>query len=146
MPSKILAAVTALAAMLLQQVAAQTCQTIAPSVNVTTMEGYQAKLIMKGLKSPRSLIFDKEGNLVVIEQRVGVRYIKFAAGNEPCMESSKLILNDTSVSVLRLLLNAIEVYVYAALALVRCYTCFFLALDRKGRQIHQKRDPKEHLE
>ena len=100
MPSKILAAVTALAAMLLQQVAAQTCQTIAPSVNVTTMDGYQAKLIMKGLKSPRSLIFDKEGNLVVVEQRVGVRYIKFAAGNEPCMASSKLILNDTSVSVL----------------------------------------------
>lgn len=62
--------------------------------------GYGAKLIMNGLKTPRHMLFDTLGNLLIVEQSGGgVRQVKLTESNGlPCVASSKQIIADSSVS------------------------------------------------
>ncbi|RDL38689.1 Soluble quinoprotein glucose dehydrogenase [Venustampulla echinocandica] len=62
--------------------------------------GYGAKLIMNGLKTPRHMVFDTLGNLLVVEQSGGgVRQIKLTDNNGvPCVASSKQIIADSSLN------------------------------------------------
>lgn len=62
----------------------------APSV----ASGYAARLVATGLTSPRGIKFDTAGNLLVIEEEVGVTALRFE-GNGACVN---LVSQDTVVS------------------------------------------------
>lgn len=83
-------------ALLVAQGAAQ-CPGLTNSYATTMADGYTNQLIATGLKSPRSMVFDKEDNLLVVEQGgAGVRQIKLSDAG--CVASSKTIISDASVS------------------------------------------------
>ncbi|KAK0617420.1 soluble quino protein glucose/sorbosone dehydrogenase [Immersiella caudata] len=54
-------------------------------------EGYQARLIVSGLSRPRGIIFDKSGNLLVVESRAGeVTQINFSTDDKvTCLAGSQ---------------------------------------------------------
>ncbi|CAG8977622.1 hypothetical protein HYALB_00011725 [Hymenoscyphus albidus] len=62
--------------------------------------GLSATVIINGLKSPRGLVFDTAGNLLVVEQGGGgVRQIKLTDdGTTVCVASSKQIINDATLN------------------------------------------------
>ena len=68
----------------------------APSVAA----GYEARLIANGLTAPRGIIFDKQGHLLVVEQRSGIAGLTLADDGGACLSmiSKQTIINDTSVS------------------------------------------------
>lgn len=68
----------------------------APSVAA----GYEARLIANGLTSPRGIIFDKQGHLLVVEQASGIVGLTLADDGGPCLSliSRQTIINDTTVS------------------------------------------------
>ena len=82
-------------------VLAQTCATINPTYTPTFGTGFSGRVVINGLKSPRGLIFDQLGNLLVVEANGGgVRYIKLTDNNgtDVCVASSKQLINERSVS------------------------------------------------
>lgn len=90
---------TAIAA-LMPQVFAQTCATINPANAPTFASGYSGRVVMNGLKTPRGIIFDNEGNILTTEQGgYGVRYIQLTdnGGTNVCVKSSKQLISDSSV-------------------------------------------------
>src|SRR5271168_2796440 len=56
---------------LVQSSSCSTTLTPANSVQPSVASGYRAQLIATGLSSPRSIQFDKAGNLLVVEQKNG---------------------------------------------------------------------------
>ena len=56
---------------LAQSSSCSTTLTPANSVQPSVASGYRAQLIATGLSSPRSIEFDKAGNLLVVEQKNG---------------------------------------------------------------------------
>jgi hypothetical protein len=95
----------ATSALLLHSITAQTSSSpcaasltasyAAPSV----ASGYQAKLVANNLKKPRSIIFDSEGNLLVVESGKGITSLSFKEGENGCVSASgtKEIIGDASV-------------------------------------------------
>lgn len=82
-------------ALLVAQAAAQ-CPGLNNQFATTMGAGYENQLIANGLRSPRGMVFDKEDNLLVIEQGGGgLRQIKLNA--DGCVASSKTIISDSSV-------------------------------------------------
>lgn len=87
---------------------AQTCATISPAYAPTWGTGFSGRVVMKGLKSPRGLIFDSLNNLLVVEAGgAGVRYVKLTdnGGSDVCVASSKQLINERGVSKLSLCLS-----------------------------------------
>jgi glucose/arabinose dehydrogenase len=81
-------------------VLAQTCATINPANAPTWGSGFSGRVVMNGLKSPRGLVFDTLGNLLVVESsNSGVRYIKLQdnGGTDVCVASSKQLISERSV-------------------------------------------------
>lgn len=77
------------------------CAVINPTVKPNMASGYTALVVMKGLRTPRELIFDQLGQLLVVEQGGGgVRLIKLTdnGGTDVCVASSKTLINDATVS------------------------------------------------
>jgi hypothetical protein len=58
------------------------------SVKPTVASGYQAQLIATGLTSPRSIQFDANGNLLVVEVGVGITNLAFKDNGGTCLEVS----------------------------------------------------------
>ncbi|KAG9234928.1 hypothetical protein BJ875DRAFT_289184 [Amylocarpus encephaloides] len=87
-------------ALLLPLSHAQSCGTINPRYSASFAGGLSAKVVMNGLRSPRDIIFDKEGNLLVIEQAGGgVRQVRLRDdGTNVCVASSKQIVNDAALN------------------------------------------------
>jgi glucose/arabinose dehydrogenase len=84
----------------LPQAFAQTCATINPANAPTFASGYSGRVVMNGLRAPRGLIFDNEGNMLVTEQGGGgVRYIQLTdnGGTDVCVQSSKQLIADSTV-------------------------------------------------
>lgn len=82
------------------QASAQTCATINPANAPTWGSGFSGRVVMNGLKSPRGLVFDSAGNLLVVESsNGGVRWIKLTdnGGTDVCVGSSKQLISDRSV-------------------------------------------------
>jgi glucose/arabinose dehydrogenase len=83
-------------------VIAATCSTIlkasypAPIVS----DGWQAQLIAQNLSSPRSILFDNNGGLLVVQQGAGVVHLEFTDNGSVCLEVAKktYLINSTAVS------------------------------------------------
>jgi len=87
---------------LLSHALAQTCATINPANAATFASGYSGRVVMNGLKTPRGIIFDNEGNMLTTEMGgYGVRYIQLNdyGGTDVCVKSSKQLIADSSVSL-----------------------------------------------
>lgn len=68
----------------------------APSV----ASGYTARLVANGLQSPRSIKFDSEGRLLVVQQGLGIQALTFTDGGGDCISMSKKedVVKDENVS------------------------------------------------
>lgn len=80
---------------------AQTCATINPAFNPTWGTGFSGRVVMNGLKSPRGIIFDQAGNLLVVESGGGgIRYVKLTdnGGTNVCVASSKQLINERGLN------------------------------------------------
>jgi len=77
-----------------------TCATVAPKIAPVVAAGYTARVLMNGLKTPRGMLFDSSGNLLIVEQGgAGVRIVKLTDGDgtNVCVASSKQLIADASV-------------------------------------------------
>ncbi|KAI9171179.1 soluble quinoprotein glucose/sorbosone dehydrogenase [Paramyrothecium foliicola] len=85
----------ALLALAARNVAAQ-CEAIQPLSNPATAPEVGYKVLSNGLRNPRSLVQDTNGNLLVLEQSTGVRRIvlKDSEGLNVCVESSAQLISD----------------------------------------------------
>ncbi|KAF2459255.1 soluble quino protein glucose/sorbosone dehydrogenase [Lineolata rhizophorae] len=95
-------AFTALVGGFLPQVIAQSCPTINPTAGQPQMSsGYQTRVFTNGLSSPRTIVFDTEGNMLVVEQGGGgVRRITLRdnGGLDVCPDQSTTIIPDASLN------------------------------------------------
>ena len=85
----------------LPQLEKRACAVINPQARPVLASGYTATVVTKGLKTPREIIFDSLGQLLVVEQGGGgVRLIKLTdnGGTDVCVASSKTLINDATVS------------------------------------------------
>ena len=91
---------TALATFL-PNVAAQSCPTIDPAQAPTFASGYSGRVVVNGLKQPRGIIFDNQGNILTSERGgYGVRYITLTdnGGTDVCVKTSKQLIQDSSLN------------------------------------------------
>ena len=81
---------------------AQKCATINPAYAPTWGSGFSGRVVMNGLKSPRGLVFDSAGNLLIVESGgSGVRLVTLTdnGGTDVCVASSKQLISERSVSI-----------------------------------------------
>lgn len=73
---------------------------LTPSYTAPTIaQGWNAQVVVKSLTSPRGLIFDGNGALLVVEQRKGITRLTFT-GSGTCLTANKTTVvsqNDVSV-------------------------------------------------
>lgn len=62
--------------------------------------GWQAQVVASGLKKPRSIEFDREGGLLVVDAGAGVFRLVFEDHGGTCLEEKErvLLVNNTAVS------------------------------------------------
>ena len=65
-------------------------------------EGWESRLIATGLRSPRSILFDSNGALLVVEQLSGIKHLQLANGNGTCLSVARTItlVNNSAVCLL----------------------------------------------
>lgn len=70
----------------------------APSV----APGFAARLVANGLQSPRGIVFDKTGRLLVVQQGLGIQALTFDDGGGECVsvKSKDDVVRDVTVSFL----------------------------------------------
>ena len=90
----------AVAGLLVPGALAQSCTPVAPRVEPVVADGYTARVILNGLKNPRHLVFDAEGNLLVAQQGGGCIsrvVLEESADGEVCATSSEVLVSDPAV-------------------------------------------------
>lgn len=101
-PFKFFTILALTSALLLSPSLAQTtCATVSPKYAPVVAAGYNAKVLMNGLKTPRGMLFDSQGNLLIVEQGgAGVRLVKLTDGDgtNVCVASSKQLIADSSLN------------------------------------------------
>lgn len=86
-------------------VAQSACSTtLAPasSVQPSVASGYRAQVVATGLSKPRSIEFDRSGNLLVVEAGSGsISALTLADDGGPCVSvrSSRTVINNKNVSM-----------------------------------------------
>jgi hypothetical protein len=73
---------------------------ISPSHQIPQLaSGWQGQLVANGFKKPRSLFFDSDGNLIVLDAGVGVRRLTLKDNGDTCLSVSenKLLVEDEGV-------------------------------------------------
>lgn len=98
-------ALVAAAAYLPAATAQSACSAATPSYAAPSVAaGWEATLVGTDLESPRGLLFDSSGNLLVVEQRAGV--VSYAVGSDDagCVQLSdrKEVIENDAVSDLPL--------------------------------------------
>ncbi len=85
---------------LLHTTQAATCNLKPSYAAPVVSNGWQAQLVATGLFSPRGIIFDSSGNLLVVQQGAGIIHLEFDDGGSTCLDVSKktYLINSTSVS------------------------------------------------
>ena len=70
------------------------------SIAPTVASGYKMALVATGLTKPRSIRFDSKGNLLVVQQRVGIANLAFTDNGGTCLSVNKLqtVIRNSSVS------------------------------------------------
>ena len=83
----------------------QACGSINPAHAPAWASGFSGRVVMNGLQSPRSVIFDKNGFALVLEAGRGVRQVKLRdnGGTNVCVDTVKQLVSDSSVNTLLLL-------------------------------------------
>ena len=99
--------------LLLRDARAQCTTTITPtnSIQPSVASGYAAAVIATGLNDPRSLEIDSAGNLLVLESGLGLssHILDDSGGIFLSLSSSKMLINDSDVGVLKSRLNKLNV-------------------------------------
>jgi glucose/arabinose dehydrogenase len=85
------------------QTAAAACSPALKSSYPTPIvsDGWQAQLIVQGLSKPRSILFDSNGGLLVVQQGAGIVHLEFTDSGSACLEVAKktYLINSTAVSI-----------------------------------------------
>ena len=70
------------------------------SINPSVAPGWEWAVVATGLKSPRSIEFDLEGRLVVVESGLGIAVLELNDNGGTCVtaKSKDIIVNSTLVS------------------------------------------------
>src|SRR4051812_15804275 len=77
-------------------VSAQTCTTLSYTFPQPSMAaGYRAQLVATGLRTPRAIVFDTAGYLLVAERGAGIS--RFQVGSCGSLLNRQLVISDTSV-------------------------------------------------
>jgi glucose/arabinose dehydrogenase len=99
---------------LLHTVSAANCNLKPSYAAPVVSNGWQAQLVANDLTSPRGMIFDSSGNLLVVQQGAGIVHLVFDDGGSTCLDVSKktYLVNSTSVSGGR----ALKVYLLIRIA------------------------------
>ncbi len=78
------------------------CPTVLrPSYNSPVVGGgWVAQLIVTGLKSPRGILFDQNGALLVVQQGTGIQHVTFKDNGGTCLivDKSQTLINLSDVS------------------------------------------------
>ena len=81
---------------------AASCPNLTPtnSIKPTVASGYQMALVATGLTAPRSMEFDGDGNLLVVQQGAGLINLVLNDGGGTCLsvKSSKNVVQNSGVS------------------------------------------------
>ncbi|KAI1483167.1 soluble quino protein glucose dehydrogenase [Daldinia eschscholtzii] len=79
---------------------AQNCTPLNPTAPLKISEGYTAQVILNGLKSPRDIVLDTAGNLLVTEQGgAGIRRVVLTESDgNVCVASSAQLIPDSSLN------------------------------------------------
>lgn len=77
-----------------------------------TADGWAFRLVASDLSRPRSILFDTNGALLVVEQRKGIVHLVFEDQGETCLTVRKqtTILENDEVSLLNLVQMRIVAY------------------------------------
>ena len=78
------------------------CPATAPQVKPVMASGYTATVVAKGFKTPREMVFDPLGNMLVVNQGGGgVSRVTWTdnGGTDVCSASIKQLINDNTVRV-----------------------------------------------
>lgn len=69
--------------------------------------GWQGNLIANGLSRPRGMQLDSLGNLLVVQQGVGIVHLQFTDGGGTCLTLAKqtTLITDNSVSTMIILIE-----------------------------------------
>ncbi|KAK3333867.1 hypothetical protein B0T19DRAFT_483830 [Cercophora scortea] len=80
---------------------AQCANALAPSYEAPVVgDGYSAQLIVAGLSKPRSIIFDTNGALLVVESGRGVTHLDLSDGGGTCLAAKKttVLINNSNLT------------------------------------------------
>lgn len=90
-------------ALLTETAVAATCATTLKSSYPAPIvsDGWEAQLIVQGLSAPRSILFDSNGGLLVVQQGAGIVHLVFNDSGSTCLEVSKktYLINSTAVRI-----------------------------------------------
>lgn len=90
-------------ALLVRQATAQCQNPTGPGTGSRVLaDGYEAKLLINGLRAPRHMAIDQQGNLLVAEQGGGgIRRISFQDNGsiDVCVTSSQTLIPNSQVSL-----------------------------------------------
>ena len=86
--------------------AASTCSTsLSPtnSIKPSVASGYEVALVATGLAKPRSIVFDTLGNLLTVQQGVGIFNLEFQDDGGTCLgvKSSRTVISNRDASCTR---------------------------------------------
>lgn len=81
---------------------AATCN-LKASYTPIVANGWQAQLVAQGLSRPRSVLFDSNGHLLVVEAGSGISSLEFDDGGSTCLDIRKktYLVNSTIASRLQ---------------------------------------------
>jgi|SRR5450432_628438 len=77
------------------------CPTISPTYAAPVLaSGWEAQLVVNDLKHPRSILFDGNGHLLVVQGGDGIINMEFADNGGSCLTVAKMtyVVNSTEVS------------------------------------------------
>jgi glucose/arabinose dehydrogenase len=84
-------------------VSAQSCPNLSSGNPAPVLAaGWEARLVATGLSTPRGIIFDGQGNLLVVEGGTGVTGLAFSDGGGTCLTltSQTSVIKSTNVGLM----------------------------------------------
>ncbi|CZS90603.1 hypothetical protein WAI453_004101 [Rhynchosporium graminicola] len=89
-----------LGTVLLSAVEAATCNLKNSFATPVLASGWEHKLIARNLTKPRGILFDSEGNLLVLQQGAGLIHLSFDDGGSTCLDVAKrtFLINSTALN------------------------------------------------